>query len=160
VEWQVIPGLQFDGEVAWWDDTTAGGGTALGWQMAATADLATLLNVGIPMVIEVGYLDYGQNFYPPYGGAQADIWGWDVLYPGNAEGWTGSLTITPIARWTIYGIGFFGNSISNTQYLTEWEVGIVYQFASDASVVFKYRDLQMGGVGQMNLYRAQIDYEF
>ena len=160
VQWDVIPGIHFDGEIAWWNDTTSGGGTDYGYQVAATANLQQLLNLGIPITVSAGWLYYGQNFYTPYGAAEADIWGWDVLYPGNAEGITGSITVTPIAKWTIYGIGTFGNSISNGMSFSEWEAGIVYQFATNASVVFKYRDLIMNSIDQLNVYRAQVDYHF
>jgi len=160
LQWDVIPGIHFDGEIAWWNDTTSGGGTDYGYQVAATANLQQLLNIGFPLTVSAGWLYYGQNFYTPYGAAEADIWGWDVLLPGNSEGLTGSISITPIAKWTIYGIGTFGNFISNGSSFTEWEAGIVYQFATNASVVFKYRDLIMSNIDQMNVYRAQVDYHF
>ena len=80
--------------------------------------------------------------------------------PGNAQGITTSITFTPIAKWTLYGIGVFGNSVSNGQSLTEYETGLVYQFATNARVTLKYRDLLIAGVDQQNVYRAQIDYSF
>jgi hypothetical protein len=160
VQWDVIPGIHFDGEIAWWNDTTSGGGTDYGYQVQATANLQQLLNLGIPITLSAGWLYYGQNFYPPYGAAEADIWGFDNLYPGNAEGITGSITVTPLAKVTIYGIGTFGNSISNGQSFSTWEAGIVYQFATNASVVLKYRDELINAVDQRNVYRGQIDYHF
>jgi len=162
VQWDVIPGIHFDGEIAWWNDSTAGGGTDYGYQVAATANLRQLLNIRWPLtlIISAGWLYYGTNFYPPYGAAEADIFGWDVLLPGNAQGITTSITFTPIAKWTLYGIGVFGNSVSNGQSLTEYETGLVYQFATNARVTLKYRDLLIAGVDQQNVYRAQIDYSF
>ena len=53
-----------------------------------------------------------------------------------------------------------GTLFPNGQSFTEWEAGIVYQFATNASVVFKYRDLLMASIDQQNVYRAQIDYHF
>ncbi len=159
VQWDIIPGIHFDGEYAQWNDAVHGSSDN-GWQVNFTVDLGTLTGVGHNFSAQVGYLNYGANFYPPYGAAEADIAMDDVLYPGNAQGVTAQLSFDPITNWTIYGIGFFGNNVSNGQNLTEYEAGVVYKFAPSAKITFKIRDLRINNVDQHLLYRAQIDYTF
>jgi hypothetical protein len=159
VQWDAFPGVHLDGEYASWSDSVHSL-TDNGWQVNTIWDLGSLTGVGHNFKVQVGYLNYGQNFYPPYGAAEADIAMNDTLYPGNAQGLTAQLSFDPIQGWTIYGIGFFGNSISNGQNLQEWEAGIVYNFAPSSKITFKVRDLRIAGVEQLLLYRAQLDYSF
>ena len=102
------------------------------------------------------------NFYPPYGAAEADITGdfWDVLYPGNAQGFTVDVSVKPWAGWTIYVNYLTGNNVSDQRAFTSWGSGISYAWSTNAKITFKYRDLSMGNVDQANVYRAQIDYSF
>ena len=121
-----------------------------------------MLNVPWNVVFTAGYAYYGPNFYPPYGGAEADITGdfWDVLYPGNAQGLTLNLSVSPWQGITVYGNWLTGNNVSNSQPFTTYAFGISYAFAPNAKITLKYRDLSMGGVEQQNVYRAQVDYSF
>jgi hypothetical protein len=84
----------------------------------------------------------------------------DVLYPGNAQGVTATLSFTPVARWTVYGTFFGGNNISNGQSLTEYEAGVKWTFANNADITFLARDLRINSVEQLLLYRAELDYQF
>ena len=60
----------------------------------------------------------------------------------------------------MYGIYIPGSFQSNGQSFLEYEAGVRYTFASNATIVVKYRDLSIAGVEQQNVYRAQIDYGF
>jgi hypothetical protein len=159
VQWDAVPGIHVDGEYASWSDSVHSSSDN-GWQVNVTADLGTMLGVGHKLSAQVGYLNYGTNFYPPYGAAEADIAMNDTLYPGNAQGITAQLSFSPIDNWSVYGIGFFGNAVSNGQTENEYEAGVVYNFAPSAKITFKVRSLTMASVEQFLLYRAQIDYTF
>lgn len=159
IDWTIIPGITFDGEYAQWNDAVFGTSDN-GWQVNATFDLGTLAGVGHGFTLSVGYLNYGQNFYTPYGAAEADILENDSLYPGNANGWTATGSFKLTDAWRIYANYFTGSSASNGQSLSTWEAGIVYTFAPQASIVFKARELSIASVEQFTLYRAQIDYSF
>ncbi|HEV2359400.1 MAG TPA: S-layer homology domain-containing protein [bacterium] len=159
VMWDAFPGIHFDGEWAQWTDSVFNT-TDNGWQVNIHWDLGAMLGVGHKFSLDTGYLNYGQNFYPPYGAAEADIAAADAIYPGNANGWTAGFSFNLSDAWRFYGTGFFGNNASNGQQAQDWEAGIVYSFAPSASITFKYRTLSMGGVSQFNLYRAQLDYSF
>ena len=160
VQWDPTAGVHIDGEIAWWTDTTAGGGTDYGYQVNATADLQKLFGLATPLTFTAAWLYYGPNFYPPYGSAEADVWGFDVLYPGNAQGLTLTAAWTPIDKCTLYLNWIGGNSVSNAQGFSEVEGGVIFNFATQATITFLYRDLQMNGVDQENLYRAEINYSF
>jgi hypothetical protein len=159
VQWDAFPGAHLDGEYADWTDWVHNT-SDYGWQVNTVWDLASLTGIGHNFKVQVGYLNYGQNFYPPYGAAEADIAMNDTLYPGNAQGLTAQLSFDPIQNWTVYGVGFFGNSVSNGQSLTEWEAGVIYTFAPSSRIIFKVRDLRIASVEQFLLYRAQLDYTF
>jgi len=83
-----------------------------------------------------------------------------VLYPGNAQGLTLTAAWTPIDKCTLYLNWIGGNSVSNAQGFSEVEGGVIFNFATQATITFLYRDLQMNGVDQENLYRAEINYSF
>lgn len=158
VNWDIAMGIHLDGEYAQWNDAVHGTSDS-GWQANVTWDLDKLLHAhGLSLL--TGYVNYGQNFYPPYGAAEADFPMADVLYPGNAQGFTAQLMFNPTDKWTIYGTFVGGNNISNSQSLTEWEAGVGYAFAPNAKITFLARDLRTGGVEQLQLYRAQLDYQF
>jgi hypothetical protein len=168
VQWDIIPGIHLDLEGAQWTDTSGlvingtAGGTDYGAIGSITVNVSQLLSVPWNVSFTGGYEYMGVNFYAPYGGAEADLIGdyWDVLYPGNAQGFFANLSVTPIQGITLYGNGLWGNSVSNSQNFTEWVVGIRYNFSANAAVTLKYRDLSMGGVEQQNVYRMQVDYSF
>lgn len=82
------------------------------------------------------------------------------LYPGNAQGPTATLSFSPLRHVTAYVNFVTGNTISNRQGFTEYEVGVIYKFATSSTMTFLYRDLRMSGVDQANVLRAQLDYSF
>jgi hypothetical protein len=159
VQWDAVPGIHLDGEYAQWNDAVHSTSDS-GYQLNLIFDLGTMTGMGHNLNVQVGYLNYGTNFYPPYGAAEADIAMNDSLYPGNAQGVTASISADIVSNWSIYGLGFFGNNISNGQNLTEWEAGVVYKFAASSKITFKVRDLRINSVEQFLLYRAQLDYTF
>ncbi len=159
VQWDVMPGIHFDGEYAQWNDAVHSTSDN-GYQVNVTWDLGTLTGLGHNLSLQTAYLNFGQNFYPPYGAAEPDIAMADVIYPGNAQGFVGQISFDPVQNWTIYGIYFGGNSVSNGQNLAEYEAGVVYKFAPSAKITFKTRDLKINNVEQFLLYRAQLDYTF
>lgn len=93
-QWDAYPGVHLDLEAAQWTDTTPGGGTDSGYNAVVTADLQKLLTIGTPLTFTTGYRYYGSNFYVRYGAAEADVFGNESLYPGNAQG------LTVGASWT------------------------------------------------------------
>ncbi|HET8999908.1 MAG TPA: S-layer homology domain-containing protein [bacterium] len=159
VQWDIVKGIHLDGEWAQWHDTVLGG-TDSGVQAVVTWDLGELFKVGHDLVLTTGYQYYGVNFYPPYGAAELDLFGWDIVYPGNAQGFTATVSVTPWRHITLYGNYLTGNNVSNTMSLTEYEVGVIYKLAAVANVRVLYRDLTMGGVDQQNTWRAVVDYSF
>jgi len=159
VMWDAVPGIHFDGEYAQWNDTVFNTSDN-GYKVNIHFDLGSLLGVGHSFSADLGYLNFGQNFYAPYGGADIDIQENDFLFPGNGSGITGGLAFKPWDQWTLYGVGVWGNQASNGQSITEYEVGITYAFIQNASIVFKVREERTAGVEQFLLYRAQIDYSF
>ena len=136
------------------------GSTDSGAQAVVTWDLGELLKVGHDLILTTGYQYYGSNFYPPYGASELDLFGWDIVYPGNAQGFTAGVSMSPWETWNVYGISLTGNSVSNRMSLQEYEVGVIYTFSRNAAVRVLYRDLTMRGVDQQGLYRAQVDYNF
>jgi hypothetical protein len=159
VQWDIVKGIHLDGEWAQWHDSVLGG-TDSGFQAVVSWDLGELLKVGHDLTLTTGYQYYGPNFYPPYGAAELDLFGWDILYPGNAQGFTATISVTPWQNWSIYGDYVTGNNVSNTMRLQEYEAGAIYTFSKNASVRILYRDLTMGGVDQQNTLRAVLDYNF
>jgi hypothetical protein len=158
--WNAFPGLSVDVEAAQWNDSTPNGGQDRGFRALATFDLAKLFDIGTPVIVSGGYAYYGPNFYPPYGNVSLDYCCYDILYPGNDQGFIASASWTFAPRWTISGIYLTGNHVSNSQPIQEYEVNLRYQFAANSSVLLKYRDLRINGIDQFNVYRAQLDYTF
>jgi len=158
-QWDFVPGIHLDAEWAQWNDGLLGGSDT-GYNAIVTWNLGSLLHVGHSLTVTTGYQSYGQNFYPPYGFTDVDFCCWDALYPGNYQAFTATASFSPIPGWTVYGIYIPGTFASNGQSFLEYEAGIRYQFAPNATIVVKYRDLSIAGVEQQNVYRAQVDYSF
>ena len=159
LQWDVARGVHLDAEYAQWNDAVFNTSDS-GYQANVTWDLGKLTKVEHGWSLQTGYVNYGQNFYPPYGAAEADAAMNDTIYPGNAQGVTATMSINPVDNWTVYATYFGGSNVSNAQGLSEYEVGVQYAFTSQAQVWFSARELRMGGVEQFLLYRAQIDYNF
>jgi hypothetical protein len=117
--------------------------------------LATLVSASTS-----GYQYYGTNFYSPYGAAELDLFAWDFIYPGNGQGFTATLSVIPWEHVTVYADYLTGQNLSNRMPLTEYEVGVMYNFTPGGSVKVLYRDLTMGGIDQQNTLRAMFDYRF
>ena len=159
-QWDIAEGIHLNAEWAQWNDNVLGVSDS-GYQAVLTWNFGQLLKVPSDWyVFTVGYQYYGQNFYPPYGAAELDLFGWDVIYPGNSKGLTATLTVTPWPHWTVYADYLTGSNVSNGMTITEYEVGVIYKLSAGATLHLLYRDLTMGGVDQQGLYRAQIEYDF
>jgi|GEM_PF-6236441 len=135
------------------------------YQLNLTLDMGALTKVGHNWSLQAGYLNFGQNFYPPYGGAEADINMADLLYPGNVQGVLATTSFNPVKNndaWTLYATFFGGNHVSNGQGLSEYEAGVEYTFAPQAQVVFLIRNLSINSMMQMQiqLYRTDVNYTF
>jgi hypothetical protein len=162
LQWDVVRSVHVDAEVARWNDTVNGSGDA-GYQLNVTLDAGALTKAGHNWQLQIGYLNFGQNFYPPYGGAEADISMADVLYPGNVQGVLVTTTFNPVKdndAWTLYATFFGGNHVSNGQGVSEYEAGVEYTFAPQAQVVFLVRNLTISGVNQIQLVRTDVNYTF
>jgi hypothetical protein len=155
----VIPGIHLDIEAAQWTDMTPGGGTDNGYDAVVTIDLGTLVDVK-GLVFTAGYLYFGPNFYPPYGAAEADVFAADGMYPGNAQGFTGTVAWTINQTFTVFAEYFTGNSVSNSQPWNEFDGGVAINLAPNSRLTLRYRDVSVNGIDQFNLYRAQFDYRF
>ena len=64
------------------------------------------------------------------------------------------------APLTLYATYLTGNNVSNGQPLWELETGVIFPLALNASITLLYRDLQMAGIDQLNLYRAELNVKF
>jgi len=97
VQWDVLPGIHFDGEYAGWNDAVLGG-TDNGYQVNARFDLAKLMDIHQLFTVDLGYLNFGQNFYPPYGAPIADQYFAmnQNFWPGNEQGFLGQVRYSPI----------------------------------------------------------------
>ena len=155
----ILHGVHLDAEYAEWNDAVFATSDS-GYQLNFTVNLGELTKVQHGWSLQAGYLNYGQNFYPPYGAAEADAAMNDTIYPGNAQGITAMMSISPVDKWTVYATYFGGTSVSNGQPLSEGEIGVQYAFATNAQFWLLARSLSIGGVDQLQLYRAQIDYYF
>jgi hypothetical protein len=159
-QWDIAEGIHLDAEWAQWNDGVLGV-TDSGYQAVLTWEFGQLLKVpSDKYILTVGYQYYGPNFYPPYGAAELDLFGWDVIYPGNSQGLTATLTVTPWPHWTLYADYLSGSNVSNGMSIAEYEVGVIYKLSAGATLHLLYRDLTMGGVDQQGLGRAQIEYDF
>jgi predicted porin len=114
--------------------------------------------------LDTGYLNYGQNFHPPVGAAEADIAMADAIYPGNSNGWLVNVSYDLAQGWNLYGIYYSGNQtggpVGSGSGQTEYEAGVSYKFAPGAKLTLKIRDLKVANIEQFLLYRAQVDYSF
>jgi phage-related protein len=159
IQWDIVPGIHFDGEYAQWNDAVFNT-TDNGWQVNVHWDLGALTGIGHSFTADTGYKMFGQNFYAPYGAADLDYCCNDFLYPGNGSVWTAGLSFKPIDAVTLSGSGIWGNSTSNGQTLSEYDVSLTYAFIQNASITFRVREARIAGVEQFLLYRAQVDYSF
>ena len=159
VGWDIFPGIHFDGEYAVWNDAVHSTNDS-GYQANFSLDLGTLTGVGHGLTLDLGYLNFGQNFYPPYGNAEPDSAMFDVIYPGNAQGFLGDISWQPATGWTLYADYFGGNSVSNGQSLSEYEAGVKYKFAPSAEVRLYVRDVRVNSIDQDLRYRLQVKYSF
>ena len=159
LQWDVARGVHIDAEYAQWNDSVFNTDDR-GYQASVTWDLGKLTKVEHGWSLQTGYVNYGQNFYPPYGAAEADAAMNDTIYPGNAQGVTATMSLNPVDNWTVYVTYFGGNNVSNGQGVSEYEFGVQYAFASQAQLWLSVRDLRIAGVEQLLLYRAQVDYSF
>jgi hypothetical protein len=159
VTWDILPGIHFDLEAAQWSDSTSGGGTDNGFNAVVTWDLGTLLDwKGVTLT--TGYQYYGPNFYPPYGAPEPDIFASDVIYPGNAQGFTVTAAWVINPTFTVFGNYLTGNSVNNSQPFLEWNAGVAINLAPNSRLTVQYRDIVINGIDQLNFYRAQFDYRF
>ncbi len=161
VQWDVTPGIHFDGEYAGWNDAVLGG-TDNGYQVNARFDLAKLMGIKQNFTVDMGYLNFGQNFYPPYGSEVADQYFPmnQNFWPGNEQAFLGQIRYDPIKNWTLFAVYLGGTHISNGQPFTEWQAGATWTFASRASITFLVRDMRSNNIDQSLLYRAQVDYSW
>jgi hypothetical protein len=161
VGWNAMQGIQLDGEYATWQDGVFGT-TDNGWQVMANLDLGTLTGWGHSLSLQVGYLDYGPNFYPPYGAADADVLGYmnDTIYPGNAQGILGIFTFSPIENWTIFASYYGGTSVSPNFSESAYAGGVRWLFSPRATLTIYTREASIASQEQYIIYRAQIDYNF
>ncbi len=146
----VAKGIKINAEFAGWNDT-----------VHSSNDTGYQANVSVAVTeewnLKLGYLNYGVNFYPPYGAAQAD----GVFYPGNAKGITLHLEFDSTDnRWAIYGDYFTGNTVSNGQSLSGWGIGVSY--APDPTgpfrVAFTTAQPAISGVVQSIAYQLSVSY--
>ncbi len=157
--WTAFPGIHVDGEYALWNDAVHGTSDS-GWQVNVAFDVGTLTGVGHNLTADLGYLNFGQNFYPPYGNADSDSAMFDVIYPGNAQGFLGDVSWGPATGWTVYAIYFGGNNVSNGMTLTEYEAGVKYKLAPGAELKLYIRDTRINNIDQDVRYRLQMKYKF
>ncbi|HEV2282974.1 MAG TPA: S-layer homology domain-containing protein [bacterium] len=157
--WDVVPGIKLDGEVASWNDGTAGGGSDSAYFVDAVVDLGAMTGIGHKLALTLSYENAGQNFYAPYqNDVDYDIAG--TVGPGNAQMFTGDLSFDFTDQWGFLGAYETGNNISNGQGITEWRVGVVYRFAPGARIYTRIENQRINGVSQYTLYRSQLDYTF
>ena len=159
IMYDILPGLHLDIEAASWTDQTPGGGTDYGYDAVITVDLGTLVDLK-GLTLTLGYNYWGPNFYPPYGAAEADIFGFDAFYPGNSQGGTGTLAWVINPTFTVFANYFTGNTVNNSQPESELDAGLVITLATRTRLTLRYRDVVVNGIDQFNMYRAQFDYSF
>jgi len=152
VQSDLLHGVHLDGEFAQWNDAVLQTNDR-GYPANLTWDLGALTHAGHGRSPQTGYVHYGQNFYPPYGAAEADA-------PGNAQGATAATSVNPVDKWTVYANYSGGSNVSNGHALAEDEVGAQHAFAPQAQIWFLVRELRIQGIEQFLLSRAQIDYNF
>jgi hypothetical protein len=159
--WDVMQGIHLDGEYASWQDGVHGTSDN-GWQVMANLNLGTMTGWGHNLSLQAGYLDYGANFYPPYGAAEADILGNmnDTIYPGNAQGFVGLLSFNLTQEWVLFASAFTGNSVSPSQSEFSYAGGVRWLFSPRAAITIYTRGGSINGQEQFDIYRAQLDYNF
>jgi len=153
-----VPGIHLDGEIAWWNDSTAGINDSA-YYVDAVFDLGAMTGIGHKLAVTLAYENAGVNFYAPY---QSDI-DYDIsgtVGPGNAQLFTGDVSFDITDQWGFLGAYITGNNISNGMGITEWRVGVVYRFAPGASIYTRVENQRINGISQYTLYRSELNYNF
>ena len=158
VMWDVIPGIQFDGEYANRNDGVHSSSDS-GYYANVTVDLGTMLGVGHNFTLQGGYEYLGVNFYPPYG-QDADALMAGTQFPGNFQGFLGTLSFEILPNVTILGKYITGNSVSNSQGIEEWQAGVVWTFAPGTFLWVRLEEERLASISQYYTYRAEMNYRF
>ncbi|HKX16387.1 MAG TPA: S-layer homology domain-containing protein [bacterium] len=156
--WNAVPGITVDGEIAWWNDGTAGI-TDSAYYVDAVVDLGAMTGIGHKLALTLSYENAGVNFYAPY---QSDV-DYDIsgsVGPGNAQLFTADLSFDITDQWGFLGAYITGNNISNGMGITEWRAGVVYRFAPGASIYTRWEQQNINGVLQYTLWRSELNYNF
>ena len=168
LQYDIMSWLHFDGEYAGWNDAVLGG-TDTGWQVNFHVNLGAVTGVGHNLLLDLGYADFGQNFYPPYGDEGLDSWTYgygaplvsESFYPGNVQGFLGRIQFDPAPGWTLYGNYASGNWISNGQSFNAFQAGVIYTgLAPSTSVTAYIRQITANGVNETLRYRLELTYRF
>ena len=156
--WDAVPGIKLVGEIAGWNDGTAGTSDSA-YYVEADIDLGAMTGIGHKLALTLSYENAGVNFYAPY---QSDV-DYDIagtVGPGNAQLFTGDLSFDFTDQWGFLGAYITGNNISNGMGITEWRVGVVYRFAPGASIYTRMENQRINGISQYTLYRSELNYNF
>lgn len=164
------PVVQFDGEIATWNDGVAGTSDSAYYVDAA---LNLDLSSGRSLKLTLSYENAGVNFYAPY---QNDV---DsaisaTVGPGNAQGFTADLLFRFSGLWAIKGAYFSGNNTSNGMGITEYRLGVIWQFVDDqarskdkpndftqgGTIYTRMENQHINGISQYTFYRCEIAYTF
>ncbi|HYM92288.1 MAG TPA: hypothetical protein VEW91_11720, partial [bacterium] len=158
VQWDVMPGIHFDGEYAQWTDSVHSISDSAFWTNLIF-DLKALLGTDNNFSLQTGYAYAGTNFYAPYGQAfDAGING--SVFPGNFQGFTGVVTYDLFSNLTLLGQYITGNNVSNGMTVSEWQAGFIYKFAPGTTIWIRYETDTIGGIAYYYLYRAEMNYTF
>jgi hypothetical protein len=158
VTWDAAPWIQFDGEIATWNDAV--NGTSDGaYYLDAVLDLGTLFGIGHNFQLTVSYEYAGINFYAPY---QSDV---DAAIsgsvgPGNAQLLVADVSFDLTSRWGILAAYATGSNLSNGMGISEYRFGVVYRFTPGARLYTHVENQQLNGVSQYTLYRSELNYTF
>ncbi|HYM92425.1 MAG TPA: S-layer homology domain-containing protein [bacterium] len=158
VQWDVMPGIHFDGEYAQWTDSVhaisdSAFMTNVAW------DLGTLLGVGHNFSVQTGYAYAGTNFYAPYGTDFDDNINGSI-FPGDFQGFVGGVSYDLFSNLTLLGQWINGDNVFNGQTVTAWQAGFIYKFAPGTQIWIRYETYSVAGVAFYNLYRAELNYTF
>lgn len=158
VTWQALPGITFDGEIAWWNDGTANISDNA-YYVDAVIDLGALTGIGHKLALTLSWENAGQNFIAPY---QSDI-DYDIagsVGPGNAQALTADISFDFTDQLGFLGAYITGSNLSNGMGFNEWRAGVVYRFAPGANIYARWEQQSINGVSQYTLYRAEVNYNF
>jgi S-layer family protein len=157
-DWDVVPGIRLDAEIATWNDGVLGGSDSAYW-VGGTFDLGAMTGIGHRLSLTASYINAGVNFYAPYqNDIDSDIAG--SVGPGNAQGFNVDLTFDITDSWGISAAYFSGNNVSNGMGISEWRAGVTYRFAPGASLYTRIENQLIGGISQYTLIRSELNYTF